>query len=295
VKQIQILLDWMYHAIEESFTCQFVSVTASGTPVALPVFLSSFDPDAGTLVISSPVGVKRLENVRQHPEVAVLFSQVGTGKGEPSHVLLVQGRAEVDDNDPENGWKRYFAGWARRQTSARESLPKMRQMWPAYVQRAIIRVQPTRFLGWPEGDMQRAPEIVEVHGAIIERPAALHATPGRLPFRGQVSERNVMIEWTDELIAQIGSYSRAALSYMGQDGYPVTLPLPFTFDRVEHRFTFPVPAQPPAISLEAEGSASMTLLRYDPQRANEAYLLFYGQIAKHGDTWSFSPTRVVLR
>ena len=39
-----------------------------------------------------------------------------------------------------------------------------------------------------------------------------------------------MIEWTDELIAQIGSYSRAALSYLSLDGYPVTLPLPFTFD-----------------------------------------------------------------
>src|SRR5437764_9661901 len=162
MNRIQQLPDWMYHAIEESFTCQFVSVTQSGTPVALPLFLSYFDPDTGTLVVSSPVGVKRLENIRRHTEVAMLFSPVGTGKGEPPHVLLVQGRAEVDDSDPENGWKRYFAGWARRQPSARESLPKMRQMWPGYVQRAIIRVRPTRFLGWQEGDMQRPPDIVEV-------------------------------------------------------------------------------------------------------------------------------------
>jgi hypothetical protein len=161
-QRIQQLPDWMYHAIEESFTCQFASVTESGTPVALPLFLNYFDPDTGTLAVSSPVGVKRLENVRRHPEVAMLFSPVGSGKGEPPHVLLIQGKAEVDDADPENGWKRYFAGWARRQLSARESLPKMRQMWPGYVQRAIIRVRPTRFLGWQEGDMQRAPEIVEV-------------------------------------------------------------------------------------------------------------------------------------
>ena len=44
-----------------------------------------------------------------------------------------------------------------------------------------------------------------------------------------------MIEWTDELIAQIGSYSRGALSYFGPDGYPIILPSPFTFDRGEHR------------------------------------------------------------
>ncbi len=103
-----------------------------------------------------------------------------------------------------------------------------------------------------------------------------------------------MINWTDELIAQIGSYSRAALSYSGQDGYPVTLPLPFTFDKVDHRFTFPMAALPPAISPGAEGSASLTLLHYDPQRANEGYLLIYGQVAESGDAWSFTPSRVVL-
>src|SRR5205814_2115297 len=115
---------------------------------ALPVFLHHFDPDEGTLIFSSPMGVKRLDNVRRHPEVAVLFSTTGVGEGEPSHVLLVQGKAEVDDTDPESGWKRYFAGWARRQPSARETVPKAREFMPGYVRRAIIRVQPARFLGW---------------------------------------------------------------------------------------------------------------------------------------------------
>jgi hypothetical protein len=73
MKHIQLLPDWMYHAIEESFTCQFTSVTKSGTPVALPVFLNHFDPNTGILIISSPAAVKRVENVRQHPEVAMLF------------------------------------------------------------------------------------------------------------------------------------------------------------------------------------------------------------------------------
>jgi general stress protein 26 len=293
MKHIQLLPDWMYHTIEESLTCQCTSVTKSGTPVALPVFLNHFDPDTGTLIISSPAAVKRVENVRQHPEVAMLFSQVGVGKGESPHVLLVQGRAEVNDTDLEHGWKRYFAGWARRQPSARETVPKLRQMWPGYVQRATIHVQPTRFLGWPEGDMQRTPEAVEVHGATSEnqRPPAL----SRRPRSGRVTESGVMIVWTNELIAQIGSYSRAAPSYVRESGYPVTLPLPFTFDRLEHHFTFPRPSQPPAISAEAEGSTSITLSRYDQQRVNEAYLLFYGQLARHDDTWSCTPTRVVLR
>src|SRR5437879_1516597 len=156
------LPDWMYHAIEESFTCQFASTTAHGIPVALPVFLHHFDPDTGTLIISSPARMKRVENVRQRPRVAILFSPTGTEPGEPKHVLLVQGLAEVDDTDLASGWKRYFAGWARRQRDARASLARMEQVMPGYTQRALIRVRPTRFLGWPDGNYQQSPEVVEV-------------------------------------------------------------------------------------------------------------------------------------
>jgi len=102
-----------------------------------------------------------------------------------------------------------------------------------------------------------------------------------------------MIDWTDELMAQIGAFSRAALSYPGVDGYPVALPLPFTFDPVEHRFTFPMSEHRPAFSLEDR--ASLTLLRYDPQMANERYLLFYGQLTELGNQWAFTPSRVVVR
>jgi general stress protein 26 len=157
------LPDWMYHAIEESSTCKFASTTVRDFPVALPVFLNYFDPDTGTLIISSPVATKRVKNVRQHPKVAILFSPIGTGTEEPKHVLLVQGLAEVDDSNLESGWKRYFAGWARRQPSARESLARMEQAMPGYTQRALIRVRPTCFLGWPEGNFQQSPEVVEVN------------------------------------------------------------------------------------------------------------------------------------
>ena len=103
-----------------------------------------------------------------------------------------------------------------------------------------------------------------------------------------------MIAWTDELIAQIDAFSRAALSYIGASGCPVTLPLPFTFDPVEHRFTLPRPGHPPAISSEAAGQTSLTLLRYDRQVDNDRYLLFYGQVEERGAGWSFTPSRVVL-
>ena len=103
-----------------------------------------------------------------------------------------------------------------------------------------------------------------------------------------------MIEWTDELIARIDSSSRAALSYLGESGYPVTLPLPCTFERVEHRFTLLRPGYSLATSVEAAGQTSLTLLSYNAQTGDERYLLFYGQVEKRGTGWSFTPSRVVL-
>jgi hypothetical protein len=103
-----------------------------------------------------------------------------------------------------------------------------------------------------------------------------------------------MITWTDELIAQISAYDHATLSYSGQDGYPVTLPLSFTFDKAAHLFTFAVPSLPPAIALGTENAASLTLLKYDSQRANEAYMLIYGQVATSDSAWTFTPSTVIM-
>jgi hypothetical protein len=102
-----------------------------------------------------------------------------------------------------------------------------------------------------------------------------------------------MIDWTDELIARVGSFSRAALSYTGVDGYPVALPAPFTFDPTQHHFTLPKPPHRPGIA--RPDHASLTLVGYTPaQGGRTPYLVFQGQLAEEGDAWLFTPSRVVL-
>ncbi len=101
-----------------------------------------------------------------------------------------------------------------------------------------------------------------------------------------------MIAWTEELEALIAASSRAVLSYPGEGGYPVALPLSFTFDVQRKRFVLPVPVGHPAAAQTER--VSMTLLRYDARSANERYLPFYGQLVEEGDTWYFIPSRVVM-
>jgi hypothetical protein len=102
-----------------------------------------------------------------------------------------------------------------------------------------------------------------------------------------------MIEWTNELREQIGSSSRAILTYLGVNGYPVALPLPFTFDSEKQCFMLPMPTGYPSIA--EVNRVSLTLLRYDPEMANERYIPFYGQLEEQGGVWLFTPSRVVIQ
>ena len=101
-----------------------------------------------------------------------------------------------------------------------------------------------------------------------------------------------MIDWTEELFTQIAASSRVALSYPDIDGYPVVLPLPFTFDRDKRCFILPIPNQRPAPASEEQ--VSLTLLHYDEQSKGERYVLFYGHLTQTGNEWTFTPSQVVL-
>jgi hypothetical protein len=101
-----------------------------------------------------------------------------------------------------------------------------------------------------------------------------------------------MIDWTEELFTQIAASSRVALSYPGIDGYPVVLPLPFTFDRDKRCFILPIPNQRPTPA--SEELVSLTLLHYDEQSKGERYVLFYGHLSETGNEWTFTPSRIVL-
>ena len=104
-----------------------------------------------------------------------------------------------------------------------------------------------------------------------------------------------MIDWTEELLAQIEAFSRVALSYPGVDGYPVVLPFHLAFDRDKHRFTLLIPHQSPLPAPQER--VSLTLLHYDEQMKFERYLLCYGHLTETGNEihpllWSPKPLRL---
>lgn len=82
------------------------------------------------------------------------------------------------------------------------------------------------------------------------------------------------------------------LSLTGPGGYPIALPLPFTFEPETRRFALPMPKNLPN-NIPHNGRASLTLLRYDPQAANERWLLFHGRLVEQAPGFDFYPSRMV--
>src|SRR6266705_3011288 len=66
-----------------------------------------------------------------------------------------------------------------------------------------------------------------------------------------------MIDWTEELLAQIEGFSSVALSYLGIDGYSVVLPLPRVFDLHKRCFILPIPHQRPMPAWEEQVSLTL--------------------------------------
>ena len=184
--------------------------------------------------------------------VGLLFSDpTGCGLSAPP-MVLVQGAAEVDDDDLE----------ANRQRYERESLQKLpalesltppapvRRMMSWYYTRIYIHVRPERVYAWPQGDVSREPELFgahmeEVRSGHSEEPERYHADPG-----GGASS------WHPRLRELGSTFPTAVVSIVSPDGFPFSIRVPVAVDeasrwiRLEGELTG-VPLQPGLACLTA--------------------------------------------
>ena len=145
---------------------------------------------------------------------------------EPAQVL-VQGTAEVDDADLDANRERYMRESAVKLPATKKMHPPKFMRGPLnwYYARIYVRVRPERVFVWPDGDPQSPPEIhdshlEEVRSGHSEEPAEPHA-----PAAGGE------IAW-DSRIAELGSrHPMAVLSWVGPDGFPLSVRLPVAVDR----------------------------------------------------------------
>lgn len=210
-------------------TTEFVTVDAKGQPIAWPL-TPYHHPDEGCVDVTTGIGYpKKADDAARNPHVAMLFSDpTGSGmSGAP--MVLVQGTARVDEDDPKHNRDRYAREGAVKLPAAQKGQPPkfLRGMFSWYYDRIYIHVRPERVYVWEDGDPSAAPALYGAHAEEVrsghdELPDEPHSAPDGGGAAG----------W-DERIGAIGSrtYPTAALAITSPDGFPFAVRVPITPDR----------------------------------------------------------------
>lgn len=278
------------HAARECFerfiTTELTTVGARLQPITWPV--TPYYSDGGASIdVSTGLGYpKKADDAGRHPSVALLFSDP-TGSGIPTPPqVLVQGTAEVDDANLEANRERYW-----RESNVK--LPATRKMHPPkpirallgwYYTRIYVHVRPERVFVWLGGDVASEPEIhdchlEEVRSGHAEEPAADHG----LPAPGDPV-------W-DERLEQLGrDYETAVVSWLGPDGFPLSVRLPIGVDTAAE--SIEIGAEPAGLPL-LEGRACLAVHRHAPDFSWQRNFQVRGNLERSDATWRLVPRRLV--
>jgi hypothetical protein len=270
---------------ERFLTCELTTVDARRQPITWPV-TPYYESGGPTIDVTTGLGYpKKADDAQAHPSVSLLFSDP-TGSGLDGAVkVLVQGTATIDDEDLEANADRY-----RRESG--EKLPATKKMQPPkplrglfnwYYARLYIQVRPERVFVWPEGDVTEEPTVHDAHleevrSGHIEEPPAERGTPvGGAPA------------W-DERMAFLGEHETGVLSWLGPDGFPIAIRVPYTADPSGQEIR--IGAEPAGLPV-LEGRACLTVHRHAPDFTWQRNMQVRGDLSRSPDGLRLVPRRIV--
>ena len=272
-------------AFERFITCELTTVDARKQPITWPV-TPYYTQGAMTIDVTTGLGYpKKADDARAHPSVALLFSDP-TGSGIDSGIrVLVQGTATVDDEDLEANADRYYRESLVKLPATKKMHPPkpMRSLLNWYYARLYIKVRPERVFVWPEGNLSDEPvvhdtHLEEVRSGHVEQPPEPHGPPvgGGAAWDPR---RDVLAE-----------HDTGVLSWMGPDGFPISIRAPFSADATRREVA--IEAEPLGLPL-MEGRACLTVHRHAPDFTWQRNMQVRGDLTPSDQGWRLVPRRVV--
>jgi hypothetical protein len=238
--------------IDRYRTCEFATVTRSGTAIAWPT-CPLYDRAAGTFTLTTSVALPtKALNIRRDPRVSLLFSDpTGSGLDAPQQVI-VQGRATCPDvvvTRPD-GLERYWARLLSRQPGGKaySNNAISRRLMDWYYFRLVITVEP---------------ELVDVREPLVRGDLL---APGSGPLK------------------ELGRYRDGVLSWGGADGRPTSSrvrPDPLADGRLAL----------PALPGLREGTASILGHSHDEKLWKLRSFVSVGEVTRQAGGWAFTPQR----
>jgi hypothetical protein len=195
---------------------EFVTLAGNGSPVCWPLAPSL----AGQRLAFNTgyVFPTKARNAQRNPRVAALFSDPSaTGRSDGDPLVLVQGLAEVFDQNLQQNTERYV-DWLMQKGPRVFAwllhIPRLRQRMVGYLARIWIEVTPQRVHAWARGDNLPTPLRK------VSRPTSFSPKPGIL--------------LGENLFGWLPHYSRPpVLTYIDTSGWPAAIRVQATVTR-EH-------------------------------------------------------------
>jgi hypothetical protein len=211
------------HDVFQRFvTCELTTIDSKGRPITWPV-TPFYRPGDAAIRVTTGLGYpKKANDARRNPKVALLFSDPTGSDLAQAPMVLVQGIAEVDDEDLAANRERYERDTEAKPTGGREAAPPgpLGRRFDWYFTRIYLHVRPERVFVWRAGDASVEPDVVNSGNEEVEVDEP--GSPDREP---------VPPTW-DRRIAELGRrYQTAVLSIVGEDGFPVAVRVPVDVDR----------------------------------------------------------------
>lgn len=222
---------------------EYITLTRSGAPICWPVLCSY---ENGRIVVSTGyVFPTKARNAQRNPNVAAFFSDPAATRTPGDYPLvLVQGRAEVFDQDLQHNTERFVDQAARSPKTPAVykillRLPFLMQSYVGYMTRIYIEITPEREFVWSR--TASAPSDLIAH-----KPAAFTPAPG--------------IQLPDAVETWLPRYTEPpVLAFVSADGRPAAVRVEATLEpeRVTVRHAVPASEGAPACLLYHRTAADL--------------------------------------
>ena len=273
-------------AFARFITTEYATVGADEQPIVWPV-TPYYRPGDPCIDITTGLGYpKKANDARVNPKVALLFSNsTGCGLDRPP-MVLVQGTAEVDDDDLAANRERYARESAEKLPGAQSMQPPafLGRLFTWYYTRIYVHVRPERIYAWPGGDPRANPEVYGTH---MEEVRSGHSEEPELPH---AEPEGGAATW-DRRVTQLGTtYDTAVLAFVAPDGFPFAVRVPVRAEAATRRVRI---LELPLGTPMAVGLACLTAHDHAPDFSWQRNFQVRGDLVRDGEGWALAPHRLV--
>lgn len=265
---------------------ELTTIDAAGQPITWPV-TPYYSPAAPCIDVSTGLGFpKKARDAQANPLVALLFSDpTGSGLADPP-MVLVQGSAEVDDQDLAANRERYARESVEKLPAVAKLTPPapIRRLLDWYYARIYVHVRPERVYVWPRGDAGAEPQLFDAHMEEVrsghsEEPQRFHAGPG-----------GADATWHPRLSEFGTRYPTAVVSLVSPDGFPFSVRVRVRAD--QPRRLIAIDGEPAGVPLQP-GLACLTAHVHAEQFSWQQNFQVRGDLMAIGEEWVLVPRRLV--